>query len=316
MIAQFELAHGEPLASTLERRRSEALKAACRSGAAALADTSLGKYKFAEENGSVVLRSSLMQGDLGAREEFIRVGAILANAYLAMESQGVDCELSLMPGGGVDGVVARLTPTVLAPLTDLETSMLEGLSAGATSIAARSGAPSVQLVGMLRRAARDSGAWVDVIMDDARKTLVADVVASAVHFSSAEKCARDIAAYYGSDIPVGSPPRESLAATLAVLGCTTDCDATGSELRARRALMGSTLLLVLGTERDTVADWMRAGIALQRVMLLTAGAGFSASVHPEIADHPQWRAALDALVFARGKPQVVLHFAPVTSAAA
>ncbi|MGH7694792.1 MAG: hypothetical protein ACRENH_07415, partial [Gemmatimonadaceae bacterium] len=172
---------------------------------------------------------------------------------------------------------------------------------------------SWHLFGNLRRAARESGAWLDIVIDDARRTLIADVVAAAAHMCDAQRSARDIAAYYGPELPSQVGHRESLRAELSALGDAVDCGCSRSEISARLAVMSSPLLLVLGTERDSSAEWMRTGIALQRLLLLTSGAGLCATVHPEIAEQPQWRDAVGALVFARGTPQLVLHFCPITA---
>lgn len=316
MMTQSTLAGGEPLAALLERKRADALKAAHTTCATVLAHLNVGRVKPFIERGSLLLRTSLLADASRDREEYILIGAVIANAVLAVEHQGVDCELSLLPNHGIDGVLARLTPTVLAPLTDLESRMDAVRGVGGETAARRVasylvGCPSPQLLGMLRQATRDSGAWLDIIMDDARRTLIADILATAIHLASAEKSARDIASHYGGEALNPGALREQIQTALVELGDALDCKSCCSELQARREIMQSSLLLILGTERDTPAEWMRAGIALQRVLLLTASAGLCASVHTEIADQPEWRDALGALVFARGKPHLVVHCTPV-----
>jgi hypothetical protein len=248
------------------------------------------------------------------------MGGILANAVLASRQHGMECEVSLLPAGIGEGVIARLTPTVLAPLSELDSRMTAALGMTddrAAQAHAWSTAewPSPRFLGMLRRAARDSGVWLDLVIDDARRTLIADIVATMVHLCTAERCARDIAFLYGPDVQ-DSVHREPLHLLLATLGGTVECHLPADELHARRAITRSSLLVVLGSERDGPEEWMRSGIALQRILLLASGAGLCASVHAEIGEQPAWREALAALVFARGQPQIVAHFHPVIPAAA
>ncbi len=321
MIMQSEITGGETLARTLERRRSAALAASYRSGMAALAKSNVATCKLSIESGSLVLHAPVETSPPLDRQDFMLIGGVLANAVLTAECEGVDCELSLLPSGDASGVLARLTPTVLAPLSDIESDMSGALAKAGDRVAQAAAWhadswPSWHLFGTLRRAARESGAWLDVVIDDARRTLIADVVAAAAHASDEERTAHDLALRYGPEFPNHVARREPLRAELAALGDAVESGCIRNEARARAAIMNSPLLLVLGTERDSPADWMRAGIALQRLLLLTNGAGLCATVHPEIAEQPEWRDAVGALVFARGKPQLVLHFCPIMARAA
>lgn len=316
MTSQSVLITGETLAATLQRERAAALIAMCKTGAAALSAAGLSTYEFASESGSAVLRSRLDIAATRDRRDYLILGAVLANTVLTTRQRGVDCEVSLLPAGIGGSLVARLTPTVLAPSTELETQMAAALAV-ANDRAAQAAAwnmrdwPSPRLLGMLRRAARDSGAWLDPVIDDARRTLIADIAATIVHLCTAERCARDIAFFYGTDSPTPIH-RDPLRTALSRLGAAVECNVPADELHARCAIMRSSLLVVLGSPGDGPQEWMRTGIALQRLLLLASGAGLCADVHSEVGEQPAEREALAALVFARGRPQVVVHFHPVT----
>lgn len=315
MTSQSVLTGGETLATILQRERAAALMAMCKTGAAALSAAGLSTYEFATESGSAVLRSRTGLGATRDRQDYLLMGAVLANTVQTSRERGVECELSLLPAGVGASVVARLTPTVLAPLTELESQMSAALAmrddrTAHAHVWSTTDWPSPGLLGAMRRAARDSGAWLDPVIDDARRTLIADIAATIVHLCSAERCARDIAFIYGEDAP--SPiHREALRTALSRLGAAVDFNVPADELHARCAIIRSSLLLVLGSDRDGPHEWMRTGIALQRILLLASGAGLSADVHSEVAEQPAEREALAALVFARGRPQVVVHFHPV-----
>lgn len=317
MIAKCEVAPGETLTATLDWKRSAAITALCHTEATALGGVGMRTCVFARENGSGVMRA--VTGSIAAleRQDFITIGAVLANGIQAMVQQEIDCEVSLLPNGGAEGVLARLTPTVVAPLNDLASRMADALALAndPEAQAARwkgsaENWPSISLFGMLRRAARESGVWLDLVIDDARRTLVADVVASAVHAAQAERCALDLALRYGPYAEGRLSRLETLQGALPTLLGAADSCAPMTELQTRRSIIRSKLLAVLGSENDSPIEWIRTGIALQRVLLLACGAGLGATVHTEVAAQPHWRNALAALVFARGYPQIVVHFAP------
>ena len=315
MTSQIVLNGGEALATTLQRERAAALTAMCKTGEAALSAAGLSAYEFATESGSAVLRSRTGVSVTRDRQDYLLIGAVLANTVQAARQRGVECEVSLLPAGVGASIVARLTPTVLAPSTELESQLSAALAmAGDRPAHARAWStmdwPSPRLLGMLRRAARDGGAWLDPVIDDARRTLIADVAATIVHLCTAERCARDIAFLYGADAPTPIQ-RAPLRTGLSKLGAAVDCNVPADELHARCAIMRSSLLVVLGSDRDGPQEWMRTGIALQRILLVASAAGLCADVHHEVGEQPAEREALAALVFARGRPQVVVHFHPV-----
>jgi hypothetical protein len=75
----------------------------------------------------------------------------------------------------------------------------------------------------------------------------------------------------------------------------------------------SPLLMVLGTDGDTPRDWLRAGEALSRVLLVATAEGLSASFLNQPVERPELRYLVRDLVVVDGqaerdmKPQVVLR---------
>jgi hypothetical protein len=65
---------------------------------------------------------------------------------------------------------------------------------------------------------------------------------------------------------------------------------------------------VLLTARDTAADWLRAGQALDRVLLRAAGRWVFASLQSQPLESPRHRHAVRALLGGHGYPQMVLQF--------
>ena len=69
----------------------------------------------------------------------------------------------------------------------------------------------------------------------------------------------------------------------------------------------SPVLGVLGTPDDTPAQWLRAGQALQRVLLLACGSGVSASFMNQPIEVESLRSRVLSLVNRTGHPQVVFR---------
>jgi hypothetical protein len=71
--------------------------------------------------------------------------------------------------------------------------------------------------------------------------------------------------------------------------------------------------MVLGTDGDTPRDWLRAGEALSRVLLVATAEGLSASFLNQPVERPELRYLVRDLVVVDGqaerdmKPQVVLR---------
>lgn len=270
--------------------------------------------EFIEENGSIALRAWRGSVDPPKRRDCLIIGALLANAALAVRLRGLDCEITLISDRRADNCIARITPTLPAELTDAELRMCSvlpgpGECAGTEPTAVES--PPLRLFGMLRRAARDSGAWIDLIIDDARRTLVADVVSQAAYVNRVEQNARGLVARYGAGSrarPAVEDP-DLLQATLPALGGSLINDCGARESCIRHTIMRSSLLVVIGCDGDSAMEWMRCGMALQRSLLLATAAGLSATLHSEIAEQSVLRDALRALVIAQGMPQIVVSFA-------
>jgi nitroreductase len=86
--------------------------------------------------------------------------------------------------------------------------------------------------------------------------------------------------------------------------------------RDRELAVGSPLLVMLGTPADTRADWLRAGQALQRVLLAARAHGISASFLNQAVEREHMRSELSEIADRDGLPQLVLRmgYGPEVSA--
>jgi hypothetical protein len=77
--------------------------------------------------------------------------------------------------------------------------------------------------------------------------------------------------------------------------------------RDRRRALGTKALLILSTAGDGTAEWMRAGEALQRVLLRATAAGLFASYFSQPIQNPALRRQLSLLIGDRGVPHVMFR---------
>ena len=75
---------------------------------------------------------------------------------------------------------------------------------------------------------------------------------------------------------------------------------------------GSPLITVMGTPGDTPADWLRAGMALQRCLLTGCLDGLQASHLNQPIEVPELRGKLQALMPDAGVPQLLLRWGHVS----
>lgn len=67
------------------------------------------------------------------------------------------------------------------------------------------------------------------------------------------------------------------------------------------------MVLLLVTGADTLADWLRAGQALQRVLLRATESGLSVALHSQAFEVPELREFIRARFCAGGHPQLLLR---------
>jgi hypothetical protein len=68
------------------------------------------------------------------------------------------------------------------------------------------------------------------------------------------------------------------------------------------------LVCVLTTSADRPADWVQAGQALQRVLLLATSCGITAALHSQPLEITELRAFISAVLCDGTFPQMVIRF--------
>lgn len=254
--------------------------------------------------------------DRANRERVLACGAVIENLRLAAHHFGIELDVTYWPDSAAAHTVARLTLGAPVVPRREEEALFRVLSRPDHGEARDvDGAPSPALLAVLRHAARSEGGWLDVVADEARRTLVADLASEAAVIADAERGARrillsaDVAMRGAARLPVGGGP--TLGELLATLGANVQPSGEWTAARAsiaREYTMDAPVLAVLGAGDDTPMGWLRAGAALQRVLLHASVQGLRARFLNAPLLHPLLRDAVRSILFAAGAPQAIIRF--------
>lgn len=245
--------------------------------------------------------------DPNGRELVIACGAALFALRAAAARAGFEPHVALLPRGAGSDLIARVTldtRTVDLP----EAALADALRARATW--RRAFSPTElppELPNALEEAAAAEGAWLDVVPQRQRPAL-AGLVTAADRIQFADPAWRREAASWlhrpsrGDGLRtrlLAGPPRRLVTAALDL----------GKPVARRDAelLHDAPLVAVLGTDADGTADWIAAGQALQRLLLVAARQGVQAGFLNQPCQVPQLRDQLARMLPPRGFPQMVLR---------
>jgi hypothetical protein len=168
----------------------------------------------------------------------------------------------------------------------------------------------------LMRAARKEGARLDVLARDSARMELASLVMEGDRVQMGNPAfRRELAVWIRPNdgratdgMPGNALGLGAVGARLAPLVIRTFDMGRGRGARNSELVERSPLVAVLSTPRDTPLDWLAAGEALARVLLLACDAGLQASFLNQPDEVPRLRRRLAALVPASGWPQLVLRF--------
>jgi hypothetical protein len=222
----------------------------------------------------------------------VACGAATANATLALAASGVQVDVLLCPDAADQEVVARLVPAATRPPTPREAALYAAIRHRHSDRHPfeETAVPAESRIA-LRTAAREHGAWLELLMGEVPVCLVAEIVRAA---DTARL--RDAAYVHEVDFWVREPG--------AVEGIVIEAD--GSVLHGQ-VYEQDPLVAVLGTARDTVRDQLVAGIALEYVLLTATNAGLATSLLSRPIEVSAAREELRRGLGRHGVPQIVVR---------
>jgi nitroreductase len=256
--------------------------------------------------------------DPTGRQQVLSCGAALHLARLALRVQGFDSTVTPLATLSGEGALARVVPVAGHRVTSEDVALAEVARTRHTQRGPFDpGALPADVVDAIRTAGQEHGVWVRVV------DRPDDLAALTVLLARADDQEREDATYQAelagwTDRPPGASVGMPSAAT-------PDVHQRASNLRMRdfrvaasdagpSPAVGSAppeverpLALVLGTEQDTAADWLRAGSALMAVLLRAAVDGVQAQPLGQVIDREWTRARLGAELGVVGHPQMVLR---------
>lgn len=263
---------------------------------------------------------ALPVNDPDDRELAISCGAALLNLRVAAAAAGFAGELTLLPDFHDADCLALLTVERLPAPTDPD-AVLAGVIARRRTWRKQFTPEPVAsaVVAVLVEAAAQEGAWLEVLTDDVSRHAAAALVAEGDALQWANPSwRRELSAWMhprrrgdGFTVP-------ALALPLAHAVVRSFDMGHGVGAKDQQLADASPLLVVLGTEHERERDWLEAGQALERVLLVACSHGLQASYLNQPIQVAALRPRLEKLVGRAGHAQLLLRLghAPGTLAAA
>ncbi len=251
---------------------------------------------------------SLPVADPDGRQLVMSCGAALVNLRLAAAHFGHATSLEVLAGHRRDGLLARVRLEERSASTPETEEMFRAIPRRRTNRLPLDGRdPPEGLVTSLLREARREGAFLRPVEQEQRR-VVADLVGEGDGRQwSSSRFRAELAGWTRTNsstrrdgLPGFALGMSDVAAFLQPLLVRMQSRARAEADRDRRRALGSKVLLVLSTQGDGVAEWVRAGVALQRVLLRATAAGLFASYFSQPIETPALRSRLADVIGDRG----------------
>lgn len=153
------------------------------------------------------------------------------------------------------------------------------------------------------------GAWLHPLDDEAARRAIVQLTSDAEAAQRADPgYARELAAWTGEDSSEGVPQRAWRTTAEASEVPVRDFEASPTAGgRPELAQAERLQLLVIGTDRDEPADWLRAGMATEWLWLTLCVHALDASPMTQALDWPEYRGRVAPLLGLSGHPQMMLR---------
>lgn len=258
---------------------------------------------------------ALPEADPDGRELVMACGAALANLRLAAAHFGHATSAEIIGTHRRDGLAARVRLEERRALSPEDEELFQAIPRRRTNRLPLDGRdPPEGLVTRLLREARGEGAWLRSVEEHQRRA-VAELVAEGDRRQWASARFRaELAAWIHPSasgrrdgMPAHAVGLSDAAARLQPLLARVSNPARAEAERDRRRALSSKALLVLSTAQDGLAEWMVAGVALQRILLRATAAGLTAAFFNQPIEQEALRGPLREAVGEPGMPQLMLR---------
>lgn len=250
------------------------------------------------------------------RELIIACGGVIEYLLIALHHFGYEGEVHYFPILHDPDLLARVGLGNPRPPTPDDETLFHGIPMRRTNRMAFEERPvPKELLGGLSLAAESRRAWFHIIESEADRIAASELISlgDRVQWSDL-RFRRELAAWlhpnrtFSADgIPGYAMGYSDLMSVAAPLVIRTFDLGGGHAARDQELATGSPVLAVLGTIQDEPQDWLMAGQALSRLLLLASAHGVSASFLNQPVEVPDLRVRLLDLIGEIGYPQMVLR---------
>lgn len=242
------------------------------------------------------------------RELTVSCGCALLNLRVQAAATGLAATVSTVPDPDDPDRLARVTLATTAT-SDPDASLAAAITMRHTHRAPFEGGDlPPDVTADLLRAARHEGAYLTVVDAAARRHALADLVAQADALLWDDvRWRRELAAWMHPRRTRDGLTMPTLAVPIAQAIVRSFDLGHGTAAKDRQLADASPMLAVLSTDGDSAADWLRAGQALQRVLLTAARAGVQASYLNAPVQVQALRPRVGEVAHAPGVVQLVLR---------
>jgi hypothetical protein len=258
---------------------------------------------------------SLPVADPDGRQLVMSCGAAMVNLRLAAAHFGHATSLEILPGHRTDGLLARMRLEERSASSPEIEEMFRAISRRRTNRLPLDGRdPPPGLITALLREARSEGVWLRPVEEHQRR-VVSDLIVEGDQLQwRLPRFRRELAGWTRANtsarrdgVPGFALGMSDAAAFLQPILVRIQSRAAVEADRDRRRALGTKALLVLSTRGDGTAQWVRAGEALERVLLRATAAGLFASYFSQPIESPALRLRLAEAIGDSGAPQVMFR---------
>ncbi|BDG10500.1 Acg family FMN-binding oxidoreductase [Anaeromyxobacter paludicola] len=258
---------------------------------------------------------ALPVSDPAGREQLIGCGAALANLRLAAAWQGRATSCELMGGSRHDFLLARVRLEHAARPTALAARLADAIPARRTVRLAMEQRPLPRgLVSELARIAWEEGASLRPVEPSTARAVAERVAeadrrqwASAAFRAEVARWTRPSASRSRDGIPGYARGLSGAASWLEPVRLRFARDAAAEAARDLARALGASALVALSTPEDRGADWLRAGQAMEKVLLRAAAEGLSACWLNSPLELPDLRQEVREVLGERWHPQLLFR---------
>ena len=250
------------------------------------------------------------------RELIISCGAALFNLRIALRHFGYTGVVETFPKRNHPDLLARIRPGEKHAATAEEDLLFQAIPQRHTNrLPFEDRKVPELLLSELQAAAEVEGGWLHIVRDGNARNEVADLIAQGDRLQASDKrFRRELAAWLH---PNRSQSRDGIPGYAFGMGdwvsyvgplmIRTFDWGKGQAAKDRQLATGSPVLAVVGTENDGPPDWLRAGWALERILLRARDEGVWASFMNQPIEVSELRPKLLDVMGRKGFPQLLLR---------